>query len=48
MTLAIIPSGEAGTVVRGTLFVDVFSERLDIGGRSGRGALPVHGRVVRN
>ncbi len=32
MTLTITPSGRAGKVVRGTLFVDVFSLRLFIGG----------------
>jgi hypothetical protein len=32
MTLTITPSGRKGRVVNGTLFVDVFSERLFIGG----------------
>jgi len=32
MTLTITPSGRPGTIVRGTLFVDVFSLRLGIGG----------------
>lgn len=32
MTLTITPSGRKGKIVRGTLFVDVFSGRLGIGG----------------
>ncbi len=32
MTLTITPSGRSGKVVRGTLYVDVFSLALDIGG----------------
>ena len=32
MTLTITPFGKAGKIVRGTLYVDVFSERLTIGG----------------
>jgi hypothetical protein len=32
MTLTITPSGRTGRTVRGTLFVDVFSNRLTIGG----------------
>jgi hypothetical protein len=32
MTLTITPSGRTGRVVRGTLFVDVFSVQLDVGG----------------
>ena len=32
MTLTITPSGRSGKVVRGTLYVDVFSLAADIGG----------------